>query len=84
MYRRLYTQRYKFVKVLVLISAQTPYSLGLLNNIGTHINPKQLIANIPNGQKIPGLRDSLVKILCDYNLQVNNVLGLQWGQGQSP
>jgi len=52
-------------------SNKPAFITGLLNNIGTHINPKELIARIPNKQNIPGLRDSLVKILCDYNLQIH-------------
>ena len=52
-------------------SNKSSYITGLLQNIGTHINPKDLIARIPNGQKIDGLRDSLVKILCDYKLQIH-------------
>ena len=52
-------------------SKKSSYITGLLQNIGTHINPKDLIAQIPNGQKIDGLRDSLVKILCDYKLQIH-------------
>lgn len=43
---------------------------GLLNNIGTHVDPILLIHRIKEGMKIPNLRDSLVKILQDYNLQV--------------
>lgn len=43
---------------------------GLLNNIGTHVDPIILIRQIQTGMEIPGLRDSLVKILQDYNLQV--------------
>lgn len=43
---------------------------GLLNNIGTHVDPIILIQKIQEGMKIPGLRDSLVRILQDYNLQV--------------
>lgn len=45
------------------------FILGLLNNTGTHINPKLLIGKIPNGMRIPGLRGALVKILQDFNLQ---------------
>ncbi|KAL4222561.1 Vacuolar protein sorting-associated protein 41 [Mactra antiquata] len=44
---------------------------GLLNNIGTHVDPIILIRRIQTGMKIPGLRDSLVKILQDYNLQMS-------------
>ena len=43
---------------------------GLLNSIGTHVDPIILIRRIQTGMEIPGLRDSLVKILQDYNLQV--------------
>ncbi len=43
---------------------------GLLHNIGTHVDPIILIQKIRDGLEIPGLRDSLVKILQDYNLQV--------------
>lgn len=44
---------------------------GLLNNIGTHVDPILLIYRIKEGMEIPNLRDSLVKILQDYNLQVS-------------
>lgn len=44
---------------------------GLLNNIGTHVDPILLIKRIKEGMEIPNLRDSLVKILHDYNLQVS-------------
>uniref|UniRef100_A0A5F8HDC8 VPS41 subunit of HOPS complex n=1 Tax=Monodelphis domestica TaxID=13616 RepID=A0A5F8HDC8_MONDO len=43
---------------------------GLLNNIGTHVDPILLIHRIKEGMEIPNLRDSLVKILQDYNLQI--------------
>ena len=43
---------------------------GLLNNIGTHIDPIILIQKIREGLEIPGLRNSLVQILHDYYLQV--------------
>ena len=42
----------------------------LLRNIGTHVDPRLLIQRIEYGVEVPGLRDSLVKILHDYNLQV--------------
>ncbi|XP_033100786.1 vacuolar protein sorting-associated protein 41 homolog [Anneissia japonica] len=44
---------------------------GLLNNIGTHVDPIILIKRIKEGLEIPGLRDSLVKILQDFNLQMS-------------
>jgi len=44
---------------------------GLLDNLGTHINPLKLIQKIPNGMQITGLRDRLVKIINDYSLQTS-------------
>jgi len=44
----------------------------LLNNIGTHVDPIILIQKIREGLEIPGLRNSLVQILHDYYLQVDN------------
>lgn len=43
----------------------------LLQNIGTHVDPIILIRKIPDDLKIPELRDNLVKILQDYNLQIS-------------
>ncbi|XP_076460755.1 vacuolar protein sorting-associated protein 41 homolog [Babylonia areolata] len=54
------------------------YSIGrpnfitaLLHNVGADIDPIMIISRIQNGLSIPGLRDSLVKILQDYNLQIS-------------
>ncbi|CAG0922413.1 unnamed protein product [Notodromas monacha] len=49
----------------------------LLLNIGTHVDPLILIRKIKNGLEIPGMRDALVKILRDYNLQVSLQEGFQ-------
>ncbi|CAH2283280.1 vacuolar sorting-associated 41 homolog [Pelobates cultripes] len=55
---------------LILYSIDKPKFInGLLNNIGTHVDPILLIHRIKEGMEIPNLRDSLVKILQDYNLQ---------------
>jgi len=51
------------------------YIIGLLNNVGTHVDPVQLINRIPNGVKIKGLRDALVKILQDYQVQLSLLKG---------
>lgn len=59
-----------FFQFLCLL-AFTAFITGLLNNIGTHVDPILLIHRIKEGMEIPNLRDSLVKILQDYNLQVN-------------
>lgn len=42
----------------------------LLKNVGSHIDPLLVIQRIKEGMEIPDLRNSLVKILHDYNLQV--------------
>jgi len=52
----------------------TEFIKGLLCNIGTHVDPIILIRRIRTKMEIPGLRDSLVKILQDYNLQVGLTL----------
>jgi hypothetical protein len=46
-----------------------------LNNIGTHVDPVNLIDRIPNGVQIKGLRDALVKILQDYRVQISLLEG---------
>jgi hypothetical protein len=50
---------------------------GLLNNIGTHIDPIILIQKIRPDLEIPKLRDSLVQILHDYYLQISLREGCQ-------
>ncbi|XP_070582392.1 vacuolar protein sorting-associated protein 41 homolog isoform X4 [Erythrolamprus reginae] len=56
---------------LILYSIdKPPFITGLLNNIGTHVDPILLIHRIKESMEIPNLRDSLVKILQDYNLQI--------------
>ena len=47
----------------------------MLNNIGTHVDPVDLINRVPNGVKIKGLRDALVKILQDYRVQLSLLEG---------
>ncbi|AWP17100.1 putative microtubule-associated protein futsch-like [Scophthalmus maximus] len=63
-----------------------PFITGLLNNIGTHVDPILLIHRIKEGMEISNLRDSLVKILQDYNLQrrtfVNPVMQRYYHQGE--
>ncbi|KAF5291751.1 hypothetical protein FQA39_LY14239 [Lamprigera yunnana] len=43
----------------------------LLQHIGTYVDPTALVEKIKIGESIPGLKNSLVKMLCDYNLQVS-------------
>ncbi|KAL3832067.1 hypothetical protein ACJMK2_023745 [Sinanodonta woodiana] len=56
---------------LISYSIDKPsFITGLLNSIGTHVDPIRLIKRIQTGMEIPGLRDSLVRIIKDYNLQI--------------
>jgi hypothetical protein len=43
---------------------------GLLEHIGAYVDPLRLIKRIPSGMEIQRLRDRIVKIISDYNLQV--------------
>ena len=56
---------------LISMSIKSPKFLsGFLEHIGAHVDPLKLIERIPNGVPVEGLRDRLVKIISDYNLQV--------------
>ena len=57
---------------LIKYSADKPeFITGLLRHVGTHIDPTRVIKRIPEGLEIPQLRDSLVKIMHDFNLQIS-------------
>lgn len=43
----------------------------LLQRIGTYVDPRILVSRLKKDMKITGLKSSLVKMLCDYNLQVS-------------
>lgn len=43
----------------------------LLQNIGTAIDPRLLVKRIAPGLRIPGLKNSLGKMMKDYRLQVS-------------
>ncbi|KAF2904559.1 hypothetical protein ILUMI_01606 [Ignelater luminosus] len=43
----------------------------LLQHIGTYVDPTVLVEKIKKDEEIPGLKNSLVKMLRDYNLQVS-------------
>ncbi|GAM24798.1 hypothetical protein SAMD00019534_079730, partial [Acytostelium subglobosum LB1] len=47
------------------------YVSELLENIGSHVDPIKLIRMIPDKMEIQNLRNRLVKILSDYNLQMS-------------
>lgn len=42
----------------------------MLENVGAEIDPVLLIRRIKDGLEIPGLKEALIKILHDFNLQV--------------
>ncbi|KAJ3398291.1 hypothetical protein CcCBS67573_g05422 [Chytriomyces confervae] len=48
-----------------------PFIIGLLENLGSHIDPVKLIQQIPKGLEIPHLRASLIKIMTDYGIQMS-------------
>ncbi|KIY68424.1 vacuolar assembling protein VPS41 [Cylindrobasidium torrendii FP15055 ss-10] len=50
---------------------------GLLENVGPEINPIRLIRRIKNGLEIPGLKEALIKILQDFQLQISLLDGCQ-------
>ncbi|KAJ3825366.1 hypothetical protein F5880DRAFT_1638492, partial [Lentinula raphanica] len=50
---------------------------GLLENVGSEINPIRLIRRIKNGLEIPGLKGALIKILQDFHLQISLLEGCQ-------
>lgn len=43
---------------------------SLLEHIGAYVDPLRLVKRIPLGMEIDSLRNRLVKIISDYNLQV--------------
>ncbi|KAH8829648.1 vacuolar protein sorting-associated protein 41, partial [Flagelloscypha sp. PMI_526] len=50
---------------------------GLLENVGPEIDPVLLIRRIKNGLEIPGLKEALIKILQDFQLQMSLLDGCQ-------
>lgn len=43
----------------------------LLQKIGTYVDPRLMVERIKPSLEIPGLKKALVKMMCDYNLQVS-------------
>ncbi|XP_012058286.1 PREDICTED: vacuolar protein sorting-associated protein 41 homolog [Atta cephalotes] len=43
----------------------------LLQKIGTYVDPRLMVQRIEPTLEIPGLKKALVKMMCDYNLQVS-------------
>lgn len=50
---------------------------GLLENVGAEIDPIRLIRRIKDGLEIPGLKEALIKILHDFQLQISLLEGCQ-------
>lgn len=48
---------------------------GLLDNVGSEIDPIRLIRRIQNGLEIPDLKASIIKILHDFHLQISLIEG---------
>ncbi|XP_028967965.1 vacuolar protein sorting-associated protein 41 homolog [Galendromus occidentalis] len=58
-------------QILIDLCVSRPQLLNvLLNHIGNYIDPTMLIRAIPKGLEIPDLRDSLVRIIHDFKLQI--------------
>ncbi|KAI8921093.1 hypothetical protein DFJ77DRAFT_448518 [Powellomyces hirtus] len=47
------------------------FIVGMLENLGAHINPVRVVERIPNGLEIIGLKDALIKIMTDYGIQLS-------------
>ncbi|XP_015111621.1 vacuolar protein sorting-associated protein 41 homolog [Diachasma alloeum] len=43
----------------------------LLQKIGTYVDPRLMVQRIEPSMQIPGLKKALIKMMCDYNLQVS-------------
>ncbi|XP_050526190.1 vacuolar protein sorting-associated protein 41 homolog [Daktulosphaira vitifoliae] len=57
---------------LISLSLDRPDFLKvLLQKIGTYVDPRILISRIGKHTEIPGLKQALVKMMTDYNLQVS-------------
>ena len=48
----------------------TDFITFLLQRLGTYVDPRILVQRIDCGMEIPGLKNSLVKLMRDYSLQV--------------
>ncbi|XP_043470755.1 vacuolar protein sorting-associated protein 41 homolog [Leptopilina heterotoma] len=57
---------------LVNYSLDKPEAITfLLQKIGTYVDPRLMVQRIEPSLEIPGLKKALVKMMCDYNLQVS-------------
>ncbi|XP_014208747.1 vacuolar protein sorting-associated protein 41 homolog [Copidosoma floridanum] len=57
---------------LINYSLEKPEAITfLLQRVGTYVDPQLIVQRIEPYLKIPGLKKALVKMMCDYNLQVS-------------
>ncbi|TIB33402.1 hypothetical protein E3P84_02192 [Wallemia ichthyophaga] len=63
--------------VLVYSESRPLFIRALLENVGPEIDPVRLIRRIKNGLSIPGLKEALIKILQDFQLQISLLEGCQ-------
>ncbi|XP_031367642.1 vacuolar protein sorting-associated protein 41 homolog isoform X1 [Apis dorsata] len=57
---------------LIIYSLDKPKAITfLLQKIGTYVDPRLMVERIKPSLEIPGLKKALVKMMCDYNLQVS-------------
>lgn len=66
-----------FHSSVLLKCISSAFIRGLLENIGAEIDPIRLIRRIKNGLEIPGLKEALIKILHDFQLQISLLEGCQ-------
>ncbi|XP_043598277.1 vacuolar protein sorting-associated protein 41 homolog isoform X1 [Bombus pyrosoma] len=57
---------------LIIYSLDKPKAITfLLQKIGTYVDPRLMVQRMEPSLEIPGLKKALVKMMCDYNLQVS-------------
>jgi vacuolar protein sorting-associated protein 41 len=66
-----------FYNYSYMVTSPSDFIRGLLENVGPDIDPIRLIRRIRNGLEIPGLKEALIKILHDFNLQISFLEGCQ-------
>jgi len=47
------------------------FIVGLLENVGSYIDPIKLIRRIPEKMEIPGLKNTLIKVMQDFGVQMS-------------
>jgi len=47
------------------------FIIGLLENVGSYIDPIKLIRRIPEKMEIPGLKNTLIKVMQDFGVQMS-------------